>query len=95
MNKRQLKEKLAIAFGTTKENADNMLKTFVGVIEESLISGQDVSIPWFGKFSIAKRAEKNGYNPHTKESMTIPAYSTPVFKPWIGFKDKIKNKFPN
>jgi DNA-binding protein HU-beta len=72
-----------------------MLDTFISVIEESLLSGQDVSIPWFGKFWIARRPSKKGYNPHTKESMTISGYSTPVFKPWIRFKEKIKNKFPN
>jgi nucleoid DNA-binding protein len=45
MNKQQLKKRLADAFGTTKENADKMLDTFISVIEESLLSGQDVSIP--------------------------------------------------
>jgi len=37
MNRRQLVEKIAERFETTKVNADDMLTTFIAVIEDSLL----------------------------------------------------------
>ena len=41
----------------------------------------------FGAFEVKYRAERTGRNPKTRESIKIPAYKVPVFKPGKALKD--------
>lgn len=93
MNRRQLVEKISDKFDTTKMNASSMLDTFIAVIEESLLEWQEVNIHWFGKFYISNRKARNGYNPQTKQAMTIQWYTTVWFKPWKPLRLTITKKF--
>lgn len=93
MNKRQLVTELAKSFGVNQSEATSLLDAFVSVIEKMLLEWQEVNIHWFGKFQIIKRSARKWVNPQTKAPIDIAAYSTPTFKAWKPFKDKIKNKF--
>lgn len=93
MNKRQFVDKLSQAFDTSKVNAEAMLETFIATIESSLLNWEEVNIPWFGKFEVRSRKSKPWFNPRTKETITINAYCTPVFKAGKPLKDKVRAKF--
>ena len=75
--------------GLTKKQAaeavDEIFKSIVG----SLQDGERVVIPGFGTFSISERGERQGRNPKTGESMTIPASKSVRFKPGKGLKDAV------
>lgn len=93
MNKRQLIQELSIAFGTTYSNAKSMLETFTSVIENGLLSGQEVNIHGFGKFSTTIRKQRVWHNPQTREPMIIESNTLPVFKAGTPLKNKIREKF--
>ena len=48
-----------------------------------------VSIIGFGTFTIAERAEREGRNPATGETMKIKASKSPKFKAGKAFKDAV------
>ena len=94
VNKREIAIAAAKALDCSIETAQDILNTYLGIIQQEILNGKDVNLTWFGKFSITKRAAKRWVNPRTKESITIPAYSTLKFKVSVPFNQKIKAEFP-
>jgi DNA-binding protein HU-beta len=60
------------------------------VVSAELVKGGNVQLIGFGTFTTAKRAEKNGVNPATKQPMVIPACTYPKFTPGKALKDAVK-----
>ncbi|MCO6434325.1 HU family DNA-binding protein, partial [Nitrosomonas nitrosa] len=50
-------------------------------------SGNDVQLVGFGTFSVSERAGREGRNPATGETMTIPAKKVVKFKPGKALSD--------
>jgi integration host factor subunit alpha len=44
--------------GFTKQRSSHAVETLMELMKESLASGEDVLISWFGKFCIKEKAEK-------------------------------------
>lgn len=80
MNKAELISAIAEKGGFTKVDAKNALEAFMSVTTDALKEGNKVSLVGFGTFSVAKRAERKGRNPHTKKEMLIPAKNVVKFK---------------
>ena len=53
------------------------------------MEGEKVQLVGFGAFEVKARAERVGRNPQTKETITIPASKTPVFKAGKALKDAV------
>ena len=51
--------------------SDEMVETLIELIKESLVSGDDVLISGFGKFSVRAKKERRGRNPATGETMML------------------------
>ena len=90
MNKVELIDAIAAKTGDSKKAAETHLKAFMDVITEELVKGNSVQLVGFGTFTTAKRAEKNGVNPATKQPMVIPACTYPKFAPGKALKDAVK-----
>ena len=73
MNKRELIEKVAEKNGTGKVEAAKAVNAVIGTMAESLKNGEKISLLELGSFSIRERKARNGYNPNSKQNMTIPA----------------------
>lgn len=69
-------------------DSDQLIKSFLRLIEDTVSEGHDVMLTGFGKFYLAKRAPGRTVHPVTKESMTIPASKSMSFK----VSDKVKNR---
>ena len=54
-----------------------------------LHNGEKVQITGFGTFEVSERAEREGRNPSTGETMTIKASKSPKFKAGKALKDMI------
>jgi nucleoid DNA-binding protein len=80
MNKGDLINKVAESAGLTKAQASAAVNTVFDSIGESLTSGDKVTLIGFGTFSISKREARQGRNPQTGKSITIPAKSSVKFK---------------
>lgn len=58
-----------------------MLNGLLDVIQKSLADGDNVQLVGFGTFSVSERASREGRNPATGKTMTIPAKKGVKFKP--------------
>lgn len=81
MNKRDLTSKVAKQTGLTLSNAAKCIDVIFQTIKEDIANGRPTAIRGFGSFLIGNRAERQGINPSTKQSITIPARKTMKFKP--------------
>ena len=73
----------------TKKDAESALKAFIDSVQEALENGDKVQLIGFGTFETRERAAREGRNPRTKETITIPASTVPVFKADKEFKDRV------
>ena len=90
MNKSVLVATMAEKSGLSKKNCEAALNAFVGAIEDALISGDKVQLVGFGTFEVKKRAARRGRNPRTRESVDIPAFKQPTFKPGKTLKETVQ-----
>jgi len=89
MNKTELIEAVAIHSNTTKAQTTAMLNGLIEVIQASMASGDNIQLVGFGTFSVSERAGREGRNPATGESMTIPAKKVVKFKPGKVLSDAV------
>jgi DNA-binding protein HU-beta len=90
MTKADLIEAMAKASGGSKVSADRALNAFVNSVFDSLKRGRRVTIGGFGTFLVSRRAARNGRNPRTGKSITIPACRVPRFRPSRTLKGSIQ-----
>ncbi len=67
--------------GTSKASAERATDAVLAAIKRGLKRDKEVSLVGFGTFALAVRPARNGYNPHTRKPMKIPAIRTVRFKP--------------
>ncbi len=67
-----------------------VLNAITETIVEAVADGDKVTLVGFGTFEPRPRKERQGKNPQTGETITIPATTVPVFSAGKGFKDKVK-----
>ena len=91
MNKVELVASMAERAELTKVDAEKALKAFIDTVTDELKNGGKVQLVGFGTFEVGKRAERQGRNPKTGESITIPASKSPKFKAGRSLKDTINS----
>ena len=87
MNKSELVSAIAEKTQLSKKDSEKALKAFIDVVTEELKNGGKVQLVGFGTFETITRAEREGRNPRTGETMKIPAAVAPKFKAGQGLKD--------
>jgi DNA-binding protein HU-beta len=92
MNKTQLVEAVAADSGLSKADASRAIESFVGTVGKTLKKGDEVVITGFGKFSVVKRAARQGVNPRTGEKVKIKASKAPKFTPGAALKQTVHPK---
>ena len=73
MNKTELVAKIAEGAGLSKVDAKKALDATLEAITNAVKAGDKVALVGFGTFDVTERAERQGINPATKETITIPA----------------------
>ncbi len=92
MNKSELIDAVAADTGFTKVDAAIALESVIGTVTKTLKKGGEVSITGFGKFSVVKRAARQGVNPRTGERVKIKASKAPKFSAGASLKQAISPK---
>ena len=92
MNKSELISNMAEKSKLTKKDAELALKAFIESVEETLEKREKVQLVGFGTFETRDRAARIGRNPRTKEEISIPESTVPVFKAGKEFKDTVNKK---
>ena len=89
MNKTELVAAIADQAELSKKDAEKALKAFTDVVAEELKKDGKVQLVGFGTFEVSKRAAREGRNPQTGKTMSIPASKAPKFKAGKALKDSI------
>ena len=89
MNKTELIAAVAEKTGMTKKDAERAVAATLETISASLAKGDRVQLSGFGIFEVKERGARVGRNPHTKETIEIPATRVPTFKASKALKDNI------
>ena len=89
MNKTELIAIAAENAGLTKKDTERVLNAALDAITLALVRGEKVQLSGFGTFETKDREARVGRNPHTKESIEIPATRAPVFKASKALKDTV------
>lgn len=89
MNKGELVDAVAGKVSVTKKDADAIITAIVDSIMEAVSTGDRVTLVGFGTFEARDRQAREGRNPQTGKTMTIPATRVPAFSAGKVFKDKV------
>ena len=89
MNKTELVAAVAEQADITKKDADKAITAFTEVVAKELRNGGKIQLVGFGTFEVSERAEREGRNPQTGETMKIAASKSPKFKPGKALKDEV------
>ena len=92
MNKSQLVDAVAADSDLSKADAGRAVESVLATVTKTLKKGDEVSITGFGKFSVVKRAARQGVNPRTGEKVKIKASKAPKFTPGAGLKQTVHPK---
>lgn len=87
MSKKDLIDAIAKECDLTKEKAGLALDAMLSHIKGAMKRGDEVRLPDFGTFKVAKRAAREGRNPLTGETIKIKATKVAKFTPSKGLKD--------
>ncbi len=89
MNKTELITAAAESAGLTKKDTERVLNAAIDAITAALVKGDKVQLSGFGTFEAKERSARVGRNPHTRESIEIPATRVPTFKASKALKDNV------
>lgn len=98
MNKTELTEKLAKKTGMTLKDARVAINALFstapreGIIASEVAKGTRVQITGFGTFESRKRKKRQGRNPQTGATITIPGGSYPAFVAGKSLKERVRRK---
>jgi len=89
VNKGELIEAIIAKTGSTKKDAESIVKATFDTITEAMVKGDKVSLIGFGNFEVRERAARTGKNPQTGAEIKIAACKAPAFKPGKALKDAV------
>lgn len=89
MNKTELIAAVAEQAEISKKDAEKFVKAFADVVTDALIKGDKVQLVGFGTFEVSERAEREGRNPSSGETIKIAASKSPKFKAGKALKDAV------
>ncbi|MBW4566340.1 MAG: HU family DNA-binding protein [Mojavia pulchra JT2-VF2] len=89
MNKGELVDAVAVKANITKKQALQVISAFLEVVTEAVANGEKVTLIGFGSFERRERSSREGRNPKTKETITIPATRVPAFSAGKQFREKV------
>jgi len=91
INKTELAKAVAEDTGLTNGQAKEAIEATLEQIENALMSGNEVSLPGFGKLAISQRSARQGRNPQTGETIEIKASRVPRFQASAPLKAALKD----
>ncbi|HYH06907.1 MAG TPA: HU family DNA-binding protein [Thermoanaerobaculia bacterium] len=75
--------------GISKKEAAAAFDAFVGYISDTCQRGERCAVPGLGSFAVTERKAREGRNPRTKETITIPASRNVRFKAGKDLRDML------
>ena len=91
LTKNELIKTVSDNTGMTQKVAEEAIGAALSVIANELECGGNVQILGFGTFEVKERAARTGRNPHTGETIEIPAAKVVSFKAGKALRERINN----
>jgi integration host factor subunit beta len=92
MTKAELVERVAENINLTKKQTEAIVNILLNSITEALSNGDKVELRGFGSFRIRERNPREGRNPKTGETVSIPAKKVPFFKAGKELREMVDNQ---
>ncbi|MBQ7407279.1 MAG: HU family DNA-binding protein [Clostridia bacterium] len=89
MSKTDLVNVVAAKTELKKKDVELVVNAALDAIVDALKAGDKVQLIGFGTFEVKETAEREGRNPKTGETITIPAGKKPAFSASKALKDAI------
>ena len=81
MNRNAFIDQIAARAQSSKTEVEHIIDAALALIADTLANGETVDLRGFGSFQVSAKKERQGRNPKTGESLTIPAKKVALFKP--------------
>lgn len=75
--------------GMTKKDAEKCVGAVIDTLTDALVANEKVQLTGFGVFEVRERAEREGKNPQTGETIKIAASKSPAFKAGKSLKEAV------
>lgn len=92
MNRKELVAAVADGANLEQKTVDAVLRSLQSTLEGAAARGEKVSVPGFFALSVGQRAEREGRNPATGETIKIPAAKTVKLTAGSALKDAANHK---
>ena len=92
MNKSEIVAAVADELDITRKDAECAVDKIFEKITQALVTGDKVVLSGFGAFEVRERAQREGRDPRTGETIIVPASKTPAFKAGKSLKDAVNLK---
>jgi DNA-binding protein HU-beta len=89
MTKNELADKVAGKTGMPASHARDALEAAIEAMTNELAAGGEVALAGFGKFSVSRRAARQGRNPSTGETIHIAASNGAKFSAASALKKRL------
>ncbi|MDR1780663.1 MAG: HU family DNA-binding protein [Tannerella sp.] len=80
MNKTDFIAAIADMAGLSKADAKRAMEAVIAITAKELERGGKITLLKFGTFTVVEKAERQGINPRTKQSIIIPRHKIVKFK---------------
>lgn len=89
MTKNELAEKIAERADLGVGQSREVVEAVIDSVSDELAAGGEVSLAGFGKFSVSRRAARQGRNPATGEMINIAASNAAKFSAASALKKRL------
>lgn len=80
LTKADIVEEIYERTGTNRLDARDVVEKLLSIMKNAIKKDHELLISGFGKFECYSKAPRRGRNPHTKESIILPARKVIVFR---------------
>ncbi|MFA5393852.1 MAG: HU family DNA-binding protein [Candidatus Ratteibacteria bacterium] len=94
MKRQDVTKKVAEKTGLEQKAIAEVLKVFLGEIEDGILERKSIQLRPLGTFVVKKRRAKMGRNPFANEPVPVPEHLTVIFRPSRRLKIKLNQKQP-
>jgi len=91
MTKADIINNIVTNSGVSKREVGVVVESFMQIIKDSLIKGENVYLRGFGTFAIKHRAAKTARNIQKNTTIVVDAHDIPTFKPAKSFAERMKS----
>jgi DNA-binding protein HU-beta len=90
MNKEEIVEILAAEHGLSKSKVNDLIRSFLTNVTDSVVNGEKVTLVGFGIFEAVDTKARVGHNPTTGDKIQIAATRRPKFTAGRSFRAAVR-----